>query len=696
MAKKKRKHRVQAKLSLNDRLAKYWRNQDWTGFLDLYNKERTITDIGPWAKHLEDGLYNALTKSIVEAVSPTGIENLAKMLLKEAKGPEAEVLKKCAQVALGLTAKTREPDFPSGKEIAKLPEPYSSLGQKLLEFKPSRSSKPSSPVEQTLSKIKKQFLKLSQAKSISPFKSFVTYTSDLNKLLENKPGTDIASAISNIALLLHQIKSRSSKGSNFGEITSVYWHPAFQALKPLPPHFFLVSLWNLFCSIGQNLYGDDWFNQARLLVLHFMPDLDRDLASHFQRFLTLEKDEKDDYDDDDDDEDDFLKDFFKRTFGVKEKDDDDDNGVDKIESPVRVLNFLLTEKDLLDQEQYLIHAFLLHEYEHEDFFYSDQTFLDKTLSSFSTLTTIGSKWRHGFSAWSPKIMNLFELFVTKQFTQKNINFLPKINLPLAQFSKPLMLAILFLCPLYSPAYVEEKRGSKNFSPLTEADISQIVNILINQRSDDFLNWLNMDHYLTQADIASVFEAWVLSLIGNSVEYNIANRRPGFPLDLFKEFGLPGLSFKARWQDRFSNRTLEFGHHVGLKPGVVKAFLELLVTVQRYRSPQVLTFDEKKLNNFYLELPNAPDLFAVQLLFLVISWPSISNDFMGKLAEEAIKKLIKTDNFDYFAKAIIAMDDDSPKVELAGLFLNRLFRLERKVRKTDPIPSIISLLEHLTN
>ncbi|MDR1577684.1 MAG: hypothetical protein LBT86_05610 [Deltaproteobacteria bacterium] len=663
MAKKNRKGRFQTNLPLKDRLAKHWRNQDWLAFVELYYRDRSISDQSPWAERLEDGLYNALTWTIVDRPERTVITSLAQKLIIEAKGPDADILKKCAKIAWTLTGGSTPENFPSLKEITRLPEPYKTLGKKQNPAKPAakRPVKITTPLGLTLQKLKKQFKNLPLAKTIIPFRTFLKTAQELRELLVNQPNEPIAQAIIHIATLLRDLKKITTRASDLSQLGLVYRHPSFQALlHPFPPHPFILSLWNLFCELGQEKHGPAWANGARLLALSFLPGLNRPLAGSFQQLM--------DFDDDDEDDVDFER-FFASMFGGHLEDQDD--LIHGPEHKLELLEFFNKSDSLLEQEEYIFNCLSLIYQEAinaSDLAESDQKDL---LFKFSRLTILGAKWRHGFAIWPPDVMEAFEYFFKETFTDKNLEKLTKIDLPWSQFSAPLRLAIIFFCDALDKNDIANLLEAIPENQLTDQQIAQTLEFL-SARPCFGQGWTRLANNLPPRIIADLFDGWLASLVKNTSDnlvelgkFNII-----FTGKARQFFTVPEKLRKNFWKS-FTDDLLDFGHAYGSQQGLMKSFLDILVPGSPDKNPQKITTDLKKLFSFFKELELDKTFFVTNLLILTFQWPELEPSISISLIDASLQSLAKEDDFTRLLFGLAALDSKSLIKSLGSLIVERL-------------------------
>jgi hypothetical protein len=672
MAKKKNKHRGEHNLSLKERLGRHWRNQKWVEFVELYYRDRSISDQGPWVQYLEDGLYNALTKTILEEPTPDAIRNLANELLKEAKGPDADLLKKCAQIALWLTVKGKPKGLPSTKEIQTMPEPYRTIGRKLLSVKGSRTTKnPAATAELALRKVKKYSNKLSFNSPVASFKAFSKYAATLKEHLANKPDEKIATAIVHIAELLRQLRSKRKGKNTFVDLRTVYEHPDFQALAIQPPHPILIDLWNTFCLIGLDKYGEDWSNGAKLFALKFMPDLDRNMASHIQKFLSLGfKNQMGEFD---------LAKLFGYGYYEKLIEEMQNN-----QNNQEYLECFLDQNDLLDQEIYATNIFLLMELlSAEDL---EQQFVqDKMLSIFSVLTSIGAVWRQGYAAWTPEIESYFQQVLQGYFTQKSLNNLTRIQLPFAQFKESLILTILCFCPSFDLKSMEKEHGVKISSPLSDAVVSETAELLTSKHVFNPSGWANMVKYLNEEDAARLYEGWVWQLIKNTATYlvEVGEFKTDKPNVDLKSSGYSSFLFKARW-DRFNVNSYNIGLKYADKTGLIRALLDILVIDPKSNKPADFTDDYKKLDLFYKKLDQGPQPFDICFLLLFCSKSSWNLYFAQQLLDRVLLNCVKNNSFNYLLMGICGLPDKDARIWLAQKICKNLQNLPNSKMFQDAI------------
>ncbi|MDR2367627.1 MAG: hypothetical protein LBF58_05885 [Deltaproteobacteria bacterium] len=649
MAKKKHKKKIQGNLSLKDRLAKHWENQNWVGFVELYYRDRTRSDQSPWANYLEDGLYNALTKTIIETHSGELIVDLANKLTQDAKGPDAGLLKQCATVALGLARGTILGDYPSAKEISLLPEPYRLIGQKLPTIKTKRSVKPTNPAEIVALKIRKLYFNLPWAKSIGPYNSLIKYCKELQGYLKNNPRLKIVISISNIAELLRQLKIKTTNNYDFSNLDAIYNHPSFQALGTQSPNHLLVAFWNLFCSLGQEKYGDDWANGARLLALNFMPDLDPDLATFFKGYLSLNVEN---------DLPDFLE-FFTRMM----------NKTNDIMEIKTTIDYFINKGNWIDQELYILYDILINVIYDSSGPELEQVDQDKMLSSLSKLTDLGTKYCQGFAVWNSKTIQVFENSFKNYFSLKSLNYLSNVKLPWKQFSVPLTLAILFFNPTLMIELTNQQLSTK-FNQLTDDLLCETADYIAYKPIYVGSYWSRLTKILSNDDITRLYEAWLLNLIANTVKEMMHNQRNDRET-IFEFLNIHNKPSRATWEF-FDKESLEFGLKSDIKSGVIKAFLEVLAHAKYNSFPRAFTENSEKLVVFFDELSKAPVKLAVNLLIVVAKWFDLNKEYiLVKLIDVIITNLIKLNDFNYLILGIYHLEDDSTKQYISELIYNRL-------------------------
>ncbi|MDR0548211.1 MAG: hypothetical protein LBI10_02180 [Deltaproteobacteria bacterium] len=678
MAKKNRKNKPQANLSLKDRLTIHWKRQNWIQFVELYYRDKPRSDQNFWAPYLADGLYNALTQTIVEAPATASIVDLANKLLQEAKGPDADLLSKCAQIALALAIDSKPDNYPKDFEIALLPEPYQSIGLELAKIKPYQARKLSTPAEQLVQKINKSLKSLEQAKSISPFNSLLKYSQELQQYVATETSSatsrKVIEAIPHLATLLHQLKTKSSRSHNFGNIKAIYGNPSFKALGVRPAHPVLIAFWDVFCRLGQNKFGDEWVNGARVLALTFMPGLAPKLSTFLKEVMSItDKKTEEDFID-------FVKMFHSALAG--------DDFIDAARY-VDVLQLAIRKGDWIDQELFVIHNLLIQELFSKILASNgdDQTDQDKILSSFSKITEIGQKYRHGFAIWPSEALSTFEACVKHYFTPASMLVLSNILLPWAQFSVPLCLAIFFHNNLLGERIFKTKAKVINQVSLTDQVMSETADIISSRNYPVGSQWLNIAKLLSPENTSRLYEAWLKALIANSNAKQVKLITKSYFDNSHYEWFNDEIEFINSTWDVFDNFSLNFGLTHGPKTGFFRSFLDILKPSVHKNSANPISDDPQKVKSFFDELLNGPPSFALHILIVKDTCFDFPPDFLSRLIDIAVDQAVQTKSLNYLFLGVYGFENERTYRPISMKISDRLSKL--KFKNDEYVKSILT-------
>jgi hypothetical protein len=654
MGKKHKKINTSVQLSLKDRLSIQWKNQNWLGFVELYYRDRVRSDSCLWAPYLQDGLYNALTKAIIEASEISTVTDLTNKLIKEANGPDAAQLRKCALVAQALATNVKPDDFPIEQEIALLPEPYRTIGKELTRKKPGRPSKITTPAVDISQKIGQYFTKLATAKSISPYNSLLKYCKELEGFTTSPANLEFVQAISHIATLIRQLKLSSSRGYDFSDLSSVHKHPSFKALGVRQANPILIAFWALFCRLGQDKFGEEWSNGARTLALLFMPDLNNELSGFYKGFISsYEKEHNSKFN---------IFNFlsFMRFMGWNKS---------RLES----IEFFIQKGQWIEQELYILHVLLLMELSEDDTREDEQSYKKKIMTSFSKLTEIGQKYRNGIAIWPKNILKKFERGIVFNFSEDMLDSLPNISLPWLQFSVPLSLAILFYNKVLCNKVSQGSIKTVNLNPLTESNRAETVKMITQRRYPANTGLLNLKKVISQDDFELFYTDWVIKIVNNTAVKLLNNTLDKYNDFSFMDEDMENISNISDWDD-FDSNCLNIGRIQGPKIGFIKSFIDIIDILnikKSYINEIKITNNQEKLNIFFNELPNGPYHFAINMLAMAYRYIYYEDNFFIRLINVALNQAIQTDSLDYLLICVLSMHDKDARKEAADLICDSL-------------------------
>ncbi|MDR1577685.1 MAG: hypothetical protein LBT86_05615 [Deltaproteobacteria bacterium] len=690
--------------SLTARLTKLWRERDWLAFIDLYYQERAQADQSPWRERLVDGLFNGLTFVLLERPERETIDALAKKLCQETIEPEPFIpydrgvetetkrLHNCALIALSLTNEKLPEKFPSYLSVFHTPEPYRSLGLALLRayLAPKKTPKNSSPVKETLKKLKKQFAKLPQSKTYPAYAAFLATATQLQVLLTKESDLLIAKNIVALAELLVSVIRKSATTSSYGLelIDQVSQRANFAALAKTPSHPAILTLWDLFCRLGQEKFGDEWAVGTRLLTLHFYPELDPTLAASMKKLIDFEpvKPRK--------------KSLRTRKreliFSSVNDQDNDDNMDDNIhDSPQNQLISFFLQHAHSPREEYVLKALLAHQPMFNDEPAPPQPLQEERLTHFSDLTVLGEQFRFGRAFWAPPILEAFHLYVKTHFSNQTLAHIASLSLPWSQFSDCFTLALAFLVPGLKLDAIKEAAGNIAQSPLSEKTRLEAIELITSRKTPLAQGWSNLASFLSAEDIALFYDDFVFKLIKNAANFQIdlGEFKINTPRQYWDMDEINSRDQKAGWS-AFTTPFWEFGLERSHQGGLIKAFLEILIPSPYNAPPQSLTNNAKKLALFLRELRKNANFVATDFLILVLDWPNLESDFLDSLIDLALAQLGKMSDFTPLLLAVFAQE--SPLMEsMSQRVLNRLKNFPRQSDHRQTIAQFTALVEGST-
>ncbi|MDR2387675.1 MAG: hypothetical protein LBE80_08860 [Deltaproteobacteria bacterium] len=541
-------------------------------------------------------------------------------------------------MALKLVQEDEPDNYPATKELANLPEPYRSIGQKLAKVrKSSRPVKPTNQPEMLTQKIQKLFLTIPEAKTVSPCNTLIKCCQELEGYLAKSPNLKIVKAITNIAQLMRQLKIKSRRNYDFSKTSAIYNHSSFKELSNLPSNPILLAFWNLFCSMGQEKYGDHWGNQARLLALNFMPDLDQNLSTFFQGYLSLDTGQKSGF-----------RQMAEMLFSMMGNFGEIDE-MPKLAS----IEYFIKSGRWISQELYFLVLVWIHEVIDKNDVSLEQYKQDKLISCFSKLTVLGKKIRHGFTFWTSEIIEEFEEAIKTVFSIKSLQSLSRAELPFNQFSLALSLTIFFYNPSLRPQLANLRRLSADQPGLTDQQISEAGRLMFAQQASLAPYWPNLSQLLNPEDISRFYEDWLKRMLESSIKEAIIKNIDNSPY-LFARFSPDNNKFtyakSTTWQ-HFDMLSLYFGLANGPKSGLIKAFLEILLPPKYKSFPNSITQDSQKLESFFKEATKASAKLTTEILILATHFFDFHQSFFEKLTDIILNKLIVEDDFSYLLLGI---------------------------------------------
>jgi hypothetical protein len=258
---KKKKKVAGQNLSLSERLERNWEGEKWEAFVSLYMRDRNASDRGPWAERFPYALYNCLTAALFLHRNHDGSRQIAEMMLSEANlGPEAEILRTCAQVALDfINIRDGNLSVPAdeGRDTP-LPAPYEELRRKLIEaFVPKPDKRRRKTSNPTVEKLAKQFNALPSAKNSAPYTNFLKTADALVEETKGSASAPVFKTVRDVAFIMSEIARNKCHARDPNYV-------APRANSPLrPSHPVLLTMWEYMCKLGGRKYGGDWERAAR-------------------------------------------------------------------------------------------------------------------------------------------------------------------------------------------------------------------------------------------------------------------------------------------------------------------------------------------------------------------------------------------------------------------------------------------------
>ncbi|MDR3280305.1 MAG: hypothetical protein LBT23_07320 [Synergistaceae bacterium] len=396
--------------SLSERLAQRWNDGKWDAFISLYMRNRAASDRTKQAPRLTDAYYNCLAQTMFVYKDIEGAFAVASMMiLEENLGADDARLRGCARLVMDIAGlKNGERDSLSElPDDTELPEPFGTTRLKIREAlstaKKGKKSIFASRKDPLPGKLEKQFDALRNAKTVSPYSTFLNIAEKLESKTANMASAGTFKALRAIASLLCDI-IRPDKRGVLREPRDVIRHPAFGEILWPQNHASVFALWNYLCETGGKKYGSEWESAVRVMQVKFSR-VQFGYAKTYDRLLNLPDDGNYEY----------------LPFWI-----------------------LLNYDGWTEHERYIMSYLAIHALSTRDpdFFLKLKTEAHITL--FKTLGDIGRKWRPE-NPWPEPVKNAFKMLCSENGFDF-VGHIIKANLPYEAMTPSTLVFI----SLYSP------------------------------------------------------------------------------------------------------------------------------------------------------------------------------------------------------------------------------------------------------
>ncbi|MDR3320878.1 MAG: hypothetical protein LBS93_00390 [Synergistaceae bacterium] len=153
-----------------------------------------------------------------------------------------------------------------------LPEPFGAMRLKisaaLSSAKKGKKSIFASLKDSLPGKLEKQFTALRNAKTVSPYSTFLNIAEKLESKTANMAAAGTFKALRAIASLLCDL-IRPGKRGGLREPRDVIRHPAFGEILWPQNHPSVFALWHFLCETGGKKYGREWESAVRVMQVKF-------------------------------------------------------------------------------------------------------------------------------------------------------------------------------------------------------------------------------------------------------------------------------------------------------------------------------------------------------------------------------------------------------------------------------------------
>jgi hypothetical protein len=411
---KKDKKKLQQNLSLKERLEKHWNNRNWAAFVSLFLRDREASMRTTWASRWDDGLYNCLTNAFFVEKDFDSVKMVLDLIRSE-RGISgvSPLLCDCMDVVSDFLQTWEGGAVPKPSRLlaeANLPSSYLVLRRELASLSSLRIKKsPQNDAEALVKKLATQYSRLGRAKTATPYVTWLKIAQELKKATNGAEYSDVFGAVHAIVGLVHKLVLTGKGENQLRKATSLLTHPIFRDIPPNQTHPVVKSLWEFFCRLGEQKYGKDWGDIARVLQLSFMkpaqPELEQ-LATQYERLTKIRRTE-------------FLDNILQSAL-------------------------LIRGSQWTDQEHYILRMLFVNAFNEGRFDDPDITELIRFLGSFKTLGEIGRKWRPN-APWGKRISLDFE-GVILGIPRKVLSTLSQWDLPYESMTAPTLLYFALLAP----------------------------------------------------------------------------------------------------------------------------------------------------------------------------------------------------------------------------------------------------------
>ena len=374
----KNKKKPQKNLSLKERLAKHWNNRNWDMFTELFLRDREASIHTIWANNWNDALYNLLTKALFVDKNPANAEAALALINEERSAfGISDELADCAGVVSDFLKARRSISM---KELSplvakdNLPAVYANLRKGLSSFISTSVKKQKTQKDGTtalLEKFAEQYANLGRTITAARCTAWLKTAEQLESLSKGAENERVFRAIRAIAALIRELL-RKGKGENMlRNPEDLFYSRLFEAIPPGQTHPAVRSLWEFFCRTGEQKYGAEWGEAARVLRLTFTAEKSlHHLVMQYHKLVIEESDSLD----------------------------------------ILTSKIIRSSAAWTEQELYILNTIFTDAFDTTEFDEYDDYIIMQFLEAFNTLTRLGRKWRPE-APWVKTIQDNFDILL---------------------------------------------------------------------------------------------------------------------------------------------------------------------------------------------------------------------------------------------------------------------------------------------